>query len=50
MSVHDARYVSRPGDLGGVKGMGAEPKSRAQADDPNSDSTAHNGHILSKFS
>lgn len=52
MPVHNAGYISRPGDLSGVKGVSAEPEPQAQAQARNcdSDSPAHNALILSKFS
>jgi len=49
MPVHDARYVSGPGDFSGVKSMRFQHQSYAQAGDPNDDPSAHDESILAKF-
>ena len=49
MPVHDARYVSGPGDFSGVKSMRFQHQSYAQAGDPNDDPSAHDEPILAKF-
>ena len=50
MPVHDARYISGPGDPGGVKGMGAEPDGEDQTDDSNDNGPAHDAvHFIQVF-
>jgi len=49
MPVHNARYITGPGNPGGVDGMRPEPKCGAQAGDPNDDPSAHDDLILAKF-
>ena len=50
MPVHDAGYISRPGNPGGVKGVRADPDGDSQTGDSNDDGPAHDAVILSKFS